>query len=386
MILNNTFRPSGDKFYTQLIIEYFLNPVTLVHTVNKSIDFTHEEEMRRMQQNGPQKSPGGDFYRRSKLMPLTMVDEPQNSQMLFIQAAVIILKDQWKSYLKHTINEQEEDSIVFSFFGNLHKYFKVLLVERPNLIRGKLLNIGCIFLSMITPDDLDLVTAFDEFISMEKEVVSKKSKSQTPTFFESLTNFRTSATNSINIQPHQLTLEKVHKNGKMDSESFTAWIKTFLVFYTDTVRDFVTYMAEEDSRTALDYLFIYELSELYAEESGFIIKEWVQLERLTQIARGLRNEEKYTLHCIYMLQANPEWIDPFSYDLYFNKKLHIFIDSMTHKLPSVASLPKEMHKESSEELIKFISDISVPLQNFISLARWCRVDSQEFSNFNIRQR
>lgn len=65
----------------------------------------------------------------------------------------------------------------------------------------------------------------------------------------------------------------MNKSGRMDDDSFTLWIRTFLVFYTDTFRDFIGYMAEDECRNLLDYMFIFELSELFKEEGGYILKD-----------------------------------------------------------------------------------------------------------------
>jgi hypothetical protein len=143
----------------------------------------------------------------------------------------------------------------------------------------------------------------------------------------------------------------------------------------------MTYLAEEDSRTALDYLFIFELSFLFREEGGFVLKDWISLDTIAKIARGMNNDNRYVLECIYMMEGSPEWVDPFSYDRYFNKKLHIFIDSLCKKLPSTSSLPKEVNQESGDELMGYIKNISIVIQNFITLSRWSKVDSQDYTHY-----
>lgn len=143
----------------------------------------------------------------------------------------------------------------------------------------------------------------------------------------------------------------------------------------------MTYLAEEDSRTVLDYLFIFELSFLFREEGGFVLKDWISLDTIAKMARGMNNDNRYVLECVYMMEGSPEWVDPFSYDRYFNKKLHIFIDSLCKKLPSSASLPKEISQESGDELMGYIKNINVVIQNFITLSRWSKVDSQDYAHY-----
>jgi len=94
------------NLFTQLIIDFLLNPVTLVHLVNKSIDLMNEQELVNSRFRGPISSTGGDFYNKTKLMPLSISEEPQPLQMLFIHAAVIIIKDQWRSYLQPSLEDK----------------------------------------------------------------------------------------------------------------------------------------------------------------------------------------------------------------------------------------------------------------------------------------
>lgn len=202
----------GLKLFTHLFIEYFLNPVTLVHTVNRSID-TMQEEMRRSNQTGS--TPGKELFRTSKLMPLNMNEIPGRTQMLFIQTAVVILKDQWKNYLRHTVKNADNENLAFCVFSNLHKWFKVLLVERPNLIRGKLINIGCIYLTIITPDDMLQTNLLEEFISIEQNFSEKQVA--TPSFLERLTDYKSSSKPKRGGE-YSLTLEKIHKGGNMDDD------------------------------------------------------------------------------------------------------------------------------------------------------------------------
>lgn len=94
--------------FTNLIIEFFINPVTLVYDFNRSIDI-YEEEQNKSYQIGIQ-GPKKDLDFKSKIIPLTMAHELDPSQMMFVLASVVIVKDQWKSFLRPLL-EKGQNSI-----------------------------------------------------------------------------------------------------------------------------------------------------------------------------------------------------------------------------------------------------------------------------------
>ena len=101
--------------------------------------------------------------------------------------------------------------------------------------------------------------------------------------------------------------------------SFTMWMKSFILLYTDTFRDFISFMAEDEDRNLLDYIFISELSEMYKEEGGMIMKDWIELKNLSEISQGIGKNWKDVINFINAMGGIKEWIDPFSHDNYFNK-------------------------------------------------------------------
>lgn len=241
------------ELITSLTIEYLMSPVTLVNIINKDIDDMYSRSTRDMKYESISGSTGGQFA-PNKQKFLKVQEEPQTTHMMFINVACIIMKDNWRSFLRHLIYEKGlnlNQHIGILFFKNVYKWFKTLLIECPKLVDGKLFYLGSIYLSIISPYNLEESNLFEHF-----EVKSK-------TFKDSLfEKFNISNTYSKKSTRKDQIFEKNLKGGKMDQESYSSWIKTFLVLYTDTLRDFVTYIADENL-TGLDYLFIIELSDLY---------------------------------------------------------------------------------------------------------------------------
>jgi hypothetical protein len=124
----------------------------------------------------------------------------------------------------------------------------------------------------------------------------------------------------------------------MDDDSYNMWIKAFLVLHTDTFRDFIHYLADEDIRSGLDYMFLEELSCLYKAEEGTILQGAIYLDLLSKISRGGRAEDSSYLNFISIMESGPECVDPFSYDRHFNSKLHALLDSLAQKPPISSSM------------------------------------------------
>ena len=210
-----------------------------------------------------------------------------------------------------------EDWITVKLFRNMYRWFKILLTEKPMFVQNKLYCIGLIYLSIITPDDIELNTVFDQFISYEIDFNSKKSTNKS-IFFDSFGIGHSAKAYSSQSANH-LYLEKTSSSGRMDHDSFNSWLKCFIVFYTDTFRDFIWYMAEDWSRSLLDYIFIFDLAELFKENGGMILKGWIELKNLSDISQGYGRNSQDIITFIELMGATREWVDPFSHDFYFNK-------------------------------------------------------------------
>lgn len=339
--------------FGNLFIEFFLNPVAKLSPNQRSID-------------------------------VNITDD----QLLFVHAAVIIMKDQWQPYFRNTIMDRRKElseDLTFTFFRTMYRWFKILLTDYPKLIHGKLAQIGFIYISIVTPDDMDNISLFDNFISCSKEIHKKNLRKS---FFESLPYFRKSKVEKV--VEGGLCLEKTNKGRKMNEDGYTQWLYTILALYTDTFRDFIIHMAEEDNRSVFDHLFIQELSELFKAEGNYIMKEWIHLTKLYTVARRQRSDNNEILRCLYMLGAEPEWVDPFSSDKNFTEKLVQLINSLRHKIPKFVGNPaKDLEKsdlDSIQETIKVT--LSKVMTNFITLAKYSRVtnqfyyqDAQVISNF-----
>lgn len=361
------------SLFTNLVIEYFINPVNTVQAVNRHIEMLNEEETRKKRYIGSQGAAGTEFNTKSNMIPMTLNEEPQSLQLMFLHAAAIIMKDQWKAYLRFTAEQKAanyDGGISIAFFRGIYHWFKTLLTEKPALIQGKLFNIGCIYLTIIMPEEIEGITTFDHFISLELDTGSKTKSTYKPTIFESLVSGVGPKSAVQSTQAGSLCLEKMSRAGRMDDDSFTAWIKTFLVFYTDTLRDFVHYLAETERREPFDYLFITTLSELYREEGGYILKDWIELYKIAKISRGINREDRDILYFIDLMGAHMEWVDPFSHDAYFNKKLNSLIESLYGVMLSVPpTLPKNMDRKMIDACFQFIENNMRHVQeNFVSLA------------------
>lgn len=174
--------------FIQLVTEYFVNPVNTVQSVNRSLDLLNEEEIRRTKELGPQSS-NGDFFLRSQNVPLIMTEDLDPTQLMFLHSAVIIIKDQWKSYLKFSVTDKSYSKyggVAVTFMSGLYHWFKTLLSEKPVFVQNKLSYIGLIYLSVIMPEDIDSINAFDHFISYEVSAAPKKSTSIKSILFESI--------------------------------------------------------------------------------------------------------------------------------------------------------------------------------------------------------
>lgn len=113
---------------------------------------------------------------KSKMIPLIMANELEPTQMMFLLASVVIVKDQWKSFLRPLLEKGQSsisDWIAFKLLSNMYKWFKVLLWDKPMFVKSKLYSLGMIYLSIITPDDVNTTTAFDQFLSFEINFSSK---------------------------------------------------------------------------------------------------------------------------------------------------------------------------------------------------------------------
>ena len=62
---------------------------------------------------------------------------------------------------------------ILKLLSNMYKWFKVLLWDKPMFVKSKLYSLGMIYLSIITPDDVNTTTAFDQFLSFEINFSSK---------------------------------------------------------------------------------------------------------------------------------------------------------------------------------------------------------------------
>ena len=382
------------NIFTQLLLEYFLNPVTLVYMVNKSIDMLNEEAIRSSRYRGVRGSTGGDFYNKTRLMPLTVSEEPQPQQMLFVHVATIIIKDQWKPYIHPLLNNKYNPELNpgIVFMRTMHKWFKTLLIDRPNLInnKGKFFNVLCIYLSIISPESANEVTFLDEFISLGSMAIVNKSKLIQSKFFGNVENY--GGKSEDQDFEDDLILEKLVRGGRMDSDSFSSWLKVFLLLYTDTFRDIITFIADEDTKSGLDYLAIYELSDIFKVEGNQIIKGWIEMSLLTKISRSSKAEEREFIYYIHLLNASPDWIDPFGYDRHFNRKLMRVIDTIGMKFPnSISSFPNSITGNFANDVLEFINhNANRTIENFISILRASHIDMMKdfsqipkISNFKV---
>ena len=258
----------------------------------------------------------------------------------------------------------------------LYKWFKTLLVERPNLInsRAKFFNVCCIYLNLVSPGDSNDITFFDEFISLGSIGSYKKSSTLKSKIFGTLDNY----THESSDQDYSdsLVLQKFQKGGRMDPESFDSWIKVFLVLYTDTFRDLVTFIADEDTKSGLDFLAISELSEIFKVEGDTIVKGWIELNKLTKISRSSRSEDREFIHYIHLMEASRDYIDPFSYDRYFSRKLIGMIESMEGRFPnSISSFPNSISGKLAENVLEQIKlNAERTIENYISIVKASRFE------------
>ena len=84
--------------FTNLIIEYFLNPITLVNSVNTAIERL-EEEYKKSLYMGVQGSKS-EFFTKTKMIPLVMTNELEPSQLMFFACHSYNCKRSMENLLK----------------------------------------------------------------------------------------------------------------------------------------------------------------------------------------------------------------------------------------------------------------------------------------------
>ncbi|CAI2360071.1 unnamed protein product [Moneuplotes crassus] len=361
--------------YTQLVIEYFLNPVVLVDMINSSIDEANEQYASSNRYRFG--APGGN---QPKLTPFKITEEPRTIQMLFIHVSVMIIKDQWKPYLLPTLHNTKydvEENPAIMIMRSMHKWFKTLLTHRADLInnKGKMFNLCCVYLTIVATEESN-----DDAFSLMMS--TRKPKSSRTGYFRITSSY----TNDYSDEEYddELILDKFHRGGGMDQDSLNEWIKTFLVLYTDTFRDFVTFIADEDNISGLDYLAIYELSELFKVEAKRTLNGAIQLEVLTKISRSNSSKSECREYQAYiqLMHASPEWIDPFSYDRHFKSKIDRVIDHIGARYPvSVTGFPNSVSGSLAENVLETIKqNINRTIDNFISIAKSSNIDRNKDYN------